>query len=62
MPDNITREAFDALAARTGLPLNEAQKATLHAVYPTLMDIVARVTAPLPREAEPSLIFNPEVR
>jgi hypothetical protein len=62
MTSTITPEAFDALVARTGLPLSDAQKATLLSVYPSLQAIIARVTAPLPREAEPGLIFVPEVR
>ena len=62
MPSPITAEAFDALIATTGLPLSAAQKATLLAVYPTLQEMIARVSAPLPREAEPGHMFNPEVR
>ena len=58
----MTKEDFDVLAARTGLPLSEAQKATLLTAYPTLMALIARVAAPMPREAEPSLIFTPEIR
>ena len=58
----VDAAAFEVLAAQTGLPLSDAQKATLRAVYPTLQALVARVTAPLPREAEPGLIFVPEVR
>ena len=58
----IGKEAFDALAAQTGLPLSEAQKETLRAVYPTLKTMLDRVSAPLPREAEPGLIFVPEMR
>jgi hypothetical protein len=46
------------LIARTGLPLNDAQKATLLDVYPMLQAMIDRVTAPLPREAEPALIFR----
>ncbi len=62
MTANISPEAFDVLVARTGLPLSDAQKATLHAIYPTFQAIVAKAAAPLPREAEPGLIFVPEVR
>jgi len=62
MPSPLSPEAFDVLIAQTGLPLSEAQKATLLAVYPTLQAMIARVTAPMPREAEPGLIFVPEVR
>jgi len=62
MTPPISVEAFDTLSAQTGLPLSDAQKATLLAVYPTLQAMIARVSAPLPREAEPGLIFVPEVR
>lgn len=58
----LTKEEFDTLAAQTGLPLSEAQKATLLAVYPTLQSLIARATAPIPREAEPSLTFTAEIR
>jgi hypothetical protein len=57
-----SKQEFDVLVAQTGLPLSEAQKATLLEVYPTLQALIACVTKPMPREAEPSLIFNPEVR
>ena len=57
----MTKEEFDVLVAHTGLPLSDAQKATLLAVYPTLAALIGRVTAPMPREAEPSLIFQAEV-
>jgi hypothetical protein len=59
---SITPEAFDALIAETGLSLSSEQKATLLAIYPTWRAMIDRVTAPLPREAEPGLIFVPEVR
>ncbi len=62
MPAAPTKEQFDILAAQTGLPLTEAQKATLLAVYPTLQAMMARVAAPMPREAEPSLLFTAEIR
>ncbi len=62
MTSPLSKQEFDTLAAQTGLPLSDAQKATLLAVYPVLQAIMARVTAPMPREAEPSLIFYPEVR
>jgi hypothetical protein len=62
MTESVSREAFDVLVAQTGLPLSAAQKDTIFAVYPTLQSMIAMVTAPMPREAEPSLIFVPEVR
>jgi acyl-coenzyme A synthetase/AMP-(fatty) acid ligase len=62
MTSTITPEALDTLIAQTGLPLSADQKATLLATYPTLQAMIARVTEPMPREAEPGLIFVPEVR
>jgi hypothetical protein len=62
MTPTITPEALDTLIAQTGLPLSAEQKATLLAAYPTLQAMIARVTEPMPREAEPGLIFVPEVR
>lgn len=62
MPPSLTAEEFAILAAQTGLPLSDAQKATLHAAYPLLQAIIERVSAPMPREAEPALIFVPEPR
>ena len=56
----VSEADFDVLVARSGLPLSDAQKATLRAVYPTFKALVDRVTAPLPREAEPALIFPVE--
>lgn len=58
----ISEDAFEALAAETGLPLSAEQKATVRSVYPTLKAMMDRVSAPLPREAEPGHIFVPEVR
>jgi hypothetical protein len=58
----ITKEEFDVLAAQTGLPLSDAQKATIFAVYPTLQALIARAAAPMPREVEPSLTFTTEIR
>ncbi len=62
MEASISEAAFDTLVAQTGLPLDEAQKRTLHAAYPLLEAMIARVTAPMPREAEPALLFVPEMR
>jgi hypothetical protein len=56
-----THAEFETLAAQTGLPLSRAQKDTLFSVYPTLLEIIACAAAPMPREAEPSLIFTPEI-
>ena len=58
----ISRSDFDVLVTQAGLPLNEAQKQEIHRAYGLLEEMVARVSVPMPREAEPALIFVPEVR
>jgi hypothetical protein len=62
MPATISEADFDVLVAKTGLPLSAAQRATLREVYPTFQAIIDRVSAPMPREAEPALIFPVEQR
>jgi hypothetical protein len=57
-----TEAGFAAMVAATGLPLNAAQIAELREVYPMLQATIARIAAPLPREAEPALIFQAETR
>lgn len=51
---------FGGYFAKSGLPLSEAQIATLFQAWPMLQAMMARVSAPLPREAEPSVVFKPE--
>ena len=53
--------AFDVLITQTGLPLSAEQKQALYEPYAMVEAMVLLVTQPLPREAEPALIFNPEV-
>jgi hypothetical protein len=55
-------DAFRTALDETGLTLTDAQKDALFAAYPLFQAMVARATAPMPREAEPSVIFTPEVR
>jgi hypothetical protein len=62
MPPKINRAEFDLLVAQAGLPLNEAQKQEIHQAFGLLEGMIARVNTPMPREAEPALIFVPEVR
>jgi hypothetical protein len=62
MPPKINRAEFDLLVAQSGLPLNETQRQEIHQAYGLLEDMIARVNTPMPREAEPALIFVPEVR
>ena len=55
-------QEFSGYFAKSGLPLSEAQLATLFGAWPMLQAMMARVSAPLPREAEPAVVFQPEVR
>ncbi|PZP41867.1 MAG: hypothetical protein DI601_19775 [Azospirillum brasilense] len=59
MKASITEQDFAVLVARAGLPLSVEQRADLYAVYGLLEQQLVRVHAPLPREAEPSLVFAP---
>ena len=62
MPPKLAAVEFEVLVAQAGLPLNAAQKHEIHQAYGLLEGMLARVNTPLPREAEPALIFTPEVR
>jgi hypothetical protein len=62
MTPKLTAAEFEVLVAQAGLPLNAAQKQEIHQAYGLLEGMIARVNSPLPREAEPALIFTPEVR
>jgi hypothetical protein len=62
MKPKISESDFAALVAQSGLPLTKEQIAMLHEVYGLVEPMIARLTAPLPRESEPALIFVPEVR
>jgi hypothetical protein len=53
---------FGRLLDQAGLTLSDAQKSELFAAYPMFQAMIARGTPPLPREAEPSVIFVPEVK
>jgi hypothetical protein len=56
----MNEDSFGALVDQTGLVLTAEQKAVLFKAYPMFQAMVARATPPMPREAEPSLIFVPE--
>jgi hypothetical protein len=56
----MNEDSFGALVDQTGLVLTAGQKAVLFKAYPMFQAMVARATPPMPREAEPSLIFVPE--
>lgn len=62
MASDISKTAFDALYEKSGLPLSDAQKATLYQAYPLLRRMIDRATAAMSREAEPALTFQPEVK
>jgi hypothetical protein len=61
---SISRNEFDALVKRSGLPLSEQQKNEFHAVYGYVEQIAERVRAggDRRRESEPALVFKPTVR
>jgi hypothetical protein len=59
---NADLDVFGQMLDRTGLSLTDAQKAVLFKAWPMFQAMVARATAPLPREAEPAVIFKPELR
>jgi hypothetical protein len=58
----MDKTEFGILLNQTGLTLTDEQKATLFAAYPLFQAMVARGTPPMPREAEPSVMFSPEVK
>lgn len=59
MPPKTTKAEFDALVARAGLPLTEAHKADLLAVYGGIEAMLERVRQPAPAPvAEPMTTFR----
>jgi hypothetical protein len=58
----MDKEEFGTMVDRTGLRLNDQQKSVLLAAYPMFQAMIARATPPMPREAEPAVIFVPEVK
>jgi hypothetical protein len=58
----MNKNEFSTVIDRTGLKLTDDQKAVLFAAYPMFQAMVARATPDMPREAEPAVIFTPEVR
>lgn len=61
-PAGVGKETFGGMLDRSGLSLTEPQKAALFEAYPLFQAMIARATAPMPREAEPSVVFVPEVK
>lgn len=60
MKPTISEADFAVLVAQTGLPLTPGQSHDIYEVYGLIEAMRDRVHAPLPREAEPSLIFVPQ--
>jgi hypothetical protein len=58
----MDKQEFRALVDRSGLRLSDEQKSVLFEAYPMFQAMVARATPPMPREAEPAVIFKPEMR
>ncbi|HUK58222.1 MAG TPA: hypothetical protein VLV50_03245 [Stellaceae bacterium] len=57
MTTPLTRAEFDALLARAGLVLGEAQKGEIYRAWGTLEQLIERVRG-LPPEAEPATIYE----
>jgi hypothetical protein len=60
MKPKLSEAGFEALVAQSGLPLSADQKKTIHEALALVEAMVERVNRPMPREAEPALIFVPE--
>jgi hypothetical protein len=58
----MEKREFGTLMDQTGLTLTDEQKSVLFAAYPMFQAMVVRATPAMPREAEPSVMFDPEVR
>lgn len=58
----MNKQEFGMMLDRTGLTLSDEQKSVLFAAYPMFQAMVARATPPMPREAEPAVIFTSEVK
>ena len=57
----VSADAFGRMLDQTGLSLTQAQKAVLFKAWPMFQSMVALATAPMPREAEPSVVFKPDL-
>jgi len=62
MASGISKDVFGTLLDRSGLTLTDDQKSVLFEVYPMLQAMIAKATGAMPREAEPALIFVPEIK
>lgn len=50
---------FSNLVDQTGLGLTDHQKSVLYAAWPMFQAMMARATPQMPRETEPSVMFQP---
>jgi hypothetical protein len=62
MKPSVSDAQFDVMVKQTGLPLSAKQKAEIYDNYWMLEAMIAKVTAPMPREIEPAHMFTAEVR
>lgn len=60
MPPSIDEAQLDAILKRAGLSLTPEQVKGLLPGAVIFQGLIARVNAPLPREAEPALTFDVE--
>lgn len=58
----LTPAEFEVLAARTGIPFSDAQKAILRGALPTIDAFTERTSKAFPRAAEPALTLSVEPR
>ena len=61
MTEHVTLQEFSTMLDRAGLHLTESQKSVLFEAYPLLRKMIDRATPDMPREAEPAVMFSPEV-
>jgi hypothetical protein len=60
MPDPMDKPQFDALMARHGLPLTEAEREGIRAVSGHILGFAARVRTPREAGAEMAVTFAPK--
>jgi hypothetical protein len=60
MPDPMDKPQFDALVARHGLPLTEAEKEDIRAVSGHILRMAERVRTPRECFAEMAVTFAPK--
>jgi len=61
MPDPMDKPQFDALIARHGIPLTEAEKEGIRAVTVYTMTMAERVRTPRDVSVEMAVTFAPKV-